>query len=239
MGLPTLARKGDQEAVRVGNMLMAFSAAVFNLCIRLAVPVTIENPARSRLWVCPPMVALLRRKRPRLLPLRSSACGCMWGKPWRKSTAFLSAHIAPDVLGSRRCLGAKRGCCKRTGNPHIVLSGLAPCGAFWTKVAEPFPASLCSCLADAFSNAFTAVQAKRFFQISLRRTMIPSCLWVGSVVVLLGQTCWRQASATVSPLLAWTALDVLAFPSRRPEQPLFSLADCASQKSRPAGALQL
>lgn len=158
MGLPTLARTGDQEAVRVGNMLMAFSAAVFHLCIRLAVPVTIENPARSRLWICPPTMALLRRKATAFTLTEF----CMWGKPWRKSTAFLSAHIAPDVLGSRRCLGAKRGCCKRTGNPHIVLSGLAPCGAFWTKVAEPFPASLCSCLADAFSNAFTAVQAKRF-----------------------------------------------------------------------------
>ena len=48
-GLPNLAPH-DQEKVRVGNILARFSISIFQCCVYLQVPATIENPETSRLW---------------------------------------------------------------------------------------------------------------------------------------------------------------------------------------------
>ncbi|CAK0803320.1 unnamed protein product, partial [Prorocentrum cordatum] len=50
MGLPDLAPR-DAEKVRVGNALMKFSASLFMLCQAVRVPVAIENPHMSRIWL--------------------------------------------------------------------------------------------------------------------------------------------------------------------------------------------
>lgn len=53
LGLPTL-QGADLQKVVEGNFLMRFTAAVMRLAILLHIPFTLENPARSRLWLCPP-----------------------------------------------------------------------------------------------------------------------------------------------------------------------------------------
>ncbi|CAK0874821.1 unnamed protein product, partial [Prorocentrum cordatum] len=50
MGLPDLAPR-DAEKVRIGNALMKFSASLFSLCQAVRVPVAIENPHMSRIWL--------------------------------------------------------------------------------------------------------------------------------------------------------------------------------------------
>ena len=61
LGLPGL-RPHDACKVRTGNILLRFSVAVMMLALEFSLPFTLENPQRSRLWICPPMSALLRRK---------------------------------------------------------------------------------------------------------------------------------------------------------------------------------
>eukprot|EP00972_Heterocapsa_arctica_P107648 15857797-Heterocapsa_arctica.AAC.1 len=43
---------------------------------------------------------------------------CMYGKPWRKSTRLIGFNLDLSPLEHYRCIGAKRGVCKRTGKPH-------------------------------------------------------------------------------------------------------------------------
>ena len=40
----------------------------------------------------------------------------------------------------------------RTGGKHIELAGKAPCGKFWTQIAEPYPKKLGKELAQCFLN---------------------------------------------------------------------------------------
>ena len=159
MGLPDLKRPGDHEAVEVGNAIMAFSAKAFTFCCRSGTPVSMESPATSRLWLCPQMLAVLRRKDTTLVTTEF----CMWGKPWRKSTSFMCANLDASRLGERRCLHKPRGCCKRTLRPHRALEGIDPVSKmFWTKIAEPYPASLSSALAKCFEDALLQKRATNF-----------------------------------------------------------------------------
>ena len=60
-GLPGLSHL-DSDKVRLGNNLMRFSAKVFRICLDLGIPVALENPYTSRLWLAPPMKHLLQHK---------------------------------------------------------------------------------------------------------------------------------------------------------------------------------
>ena len=119
MGLPGLVRAADKEAVQSGNTLMLFSVRALRVCRDMRIPATLENPARSRLWLCPAIRGALKWR----LSTLTTTEFCMWGRPWRKPTAFLGVHADLTSVGARRCLGAKRGCCARTGRPHLVLQG--------------------------------------------------------------------------------------------------------------------
>ena len=59
-GLPNLSEK-DQERVRLGNRLARRAAAIIQLCIKANIPVFLENPASSRLWIFPRIPRLLTR----------------------------------------------------------------------------------------------------------------------------------------------------------------------------------
>ena len=61
LGLQGL-RPGDALKVKLGNALLRFSVKFLCVCLLMMIPCTLENPARSRLWICPPMVAFLRRR---------------------------------------------------------------------------------------------------------------------------------------------------------------------------------
>ena len=126
MGLASLTREADLSAVRSGNSLLRVSCQIFNMCIKCEVPCSLENPATSRLWMAPSIGFLLRR----VAVHRSTTEFCMWGRPWRKSTSFMHYLVDLSVLEERRCLGCKRGFCKRTGRPHIQLMGRGTDGRF-------------------------------------------------------------------------------------------------------------
>jgi hypothetical protein len=124
---------------------MFFSARLCELMLKFRVKFTLENPSSSRLWLCKPFLKLLKRK-----PTHFSITEfCMWGTDGRKATGFLSAFVDLSFMNDFRCLGAKRGLCKRSGKPHHVLSGTNREGVFWTGAAEPYPPALCSRIASS------------------------------------------------------------------------------------------
>lgn len=92
---------------------------------------------------------------------------CMFGMQWRKSTMFLSVWVQFDNLTHFRCIGAKRGCCKRSGKPHQPLAGTNDAGIWWTRIAEPYPPLLCHKIAHSFYN-FAAQQRAEQFELRLK-----------------------------------------------------------------------
>lgn len=157
MGLPGLS-SANQQKVDEGNLYMRFSVSVLLLALKLLIPFTLENPARSRMWITPSLRWLMRRK---LVSLATFEM-CMFGTPWRKSTSMLGVHLNMDLLSSYRCLGAKRGLCKRTGQPHLVLCGLDSTGAWKTKQAQQYPPKMCRCVASLFQNFEAQCRASNF-----------------------------------------------------------------------------
>ena len=135
-----------QELVRTGNALAIFSATVVRHCLRLGIPVALENPGSSLLWQMPQVVALQRSS----VVFVISVDYCLYGMPWRKRTKLLFANVDLHSLATR--CSSKRGCCDRTGEQHVQLAG-AQDGVLRTKLAEPYPARLCRGLARAFSAA--------------------------------------------------------------------------------------
>ena len=117
-GFPSLCPR-DFDKVRLGNCLMRFSARVFRLCLDLQIPVILENPHTSRLWLAPPIKHLLQHG-------KVDACYtdyCQEGTPWRKRTRLMFAHVnlRPCL---RQCQGA-RGIC-------FILTG-SSCDFEWSR----------------------------------------------------------------------------------------------------------
>eukprot|EP00438_Fugacium_kawagutii_P032643 Skav206865 [mRNA] locus=scaffold898:55024:69937:- [translate_table: standard] len=159
LGLSGL-READENKVREGNLFMRFSVQVCMLCILLGIPFTLENPATSRIWICPPMQALLRRRGVSYVDVDF----CAFNKPWRKRTRFVFFRVQLDHLRSCVCRGSQRGLCAFTMKPHIPLMGLHPSGQFMTKIAEPYPVKLCTELGHAFLDWHTEVIAENFWK---------------------------------------------------------------------------
>lgn len=134
MGLPNLAAH-DQIKVSEGNLFMRFTLQIMMLAATLMLPWTFENPARSRIWLCPSVLRMLRRRCCTFTVFEM----CMFGTSWRKPTAIAAMHVSLDSLQSFRCLGSKRGCCKRTGLPHTQLCGQTPSGEWKTHAAQKYP----------------------------------------------------------------------------------------------------
>ena len=142
----------DAQKVAVGNILMRFTVRVMLLALRMILPFTLENPARSRLWLCPPIRALLRRKHVRVQQVEY----CSFGMPWKKSTLFVAVHLVLHTLEPYRCIGAKRGLCNYSGHAHVPLAGQLPDGRWMTHVAEPYPNKLCTVLAGCFRDFYVS-----------------------------------------------------------------------------------
>ena len=145
LGLNNL-READRIKVIEGNLFMRFSCQVCRLCITLNIPFTLENPSTSRLWLCPPVEALMRRKGVSWADVDF----CAFKKRWRKRTRFLYFGVDLSHMASYKCVWAKRGCCAFSGWPHIPLMGLSPDGQFMTKIAEPFSLLFCRKISQAF-----------------------------------------------------------------------------------------
>ena len=157
LGLPGLS-PADQAKVSDSNLFMRFSMQLLVVALQIVVPFTCENPATSRLWLCPQVQYVLRRK----CAQTWTAEFCMFGAPWRKPTTFLAVYLSLEPLEPFRCLGAKRGLCKRTSCHHLLLSGTNSKGQWLTKIAEPYPWKLCNKLARCFSNFYAQKRAEQF-----------------------------------------------------------------------------
>ena len=136
----------DRQKIREANKLTIFALKVFRLCVKMGIPVSIENPHSSRLWKLPAVQFFQQLSRVRY----SYTDFCMDGRPWRKRTGILIAHYSPDFV--KQCFG-NTGICQRTGSRHQILEGKNSKGQFWTQVAEKYPPSLCWRWASAIIRA--------------------------------------------------------------------------------------
>jgi hypothetical protein len=152
MGLLVVSEK-DARKIKDGNCLMIFSFGILSLCHRLLLPCTIENPTTSMLWITPHAIRASHLEH----YTQAVTEFCMFGKPWRKSTKVVGVHIGLRKFDDFRCVNKPAGLCKRTGCPHLVLSGQDPDipGQFLTLTAQPYPRGFCRVLATAFKNAST------------------------------------------------------------------------------------
>ena len=157
MGLPGLADHLYRK-IHEGNVLMRFSCAVLRLAISFGLPFTMENPHRSRLWICPPVLQILRRR----VTVWREVHFCAFGTPWKKPTRILGVHLSLDLLDWCKCVGSKRGVCKFSGTSHIPLAGQDSSGRWMTKVAEPYPRQLTKLMATAFANEELSLIATEF-----------------------------------------------------------------------------
>ena len=156
LGLPDL-EPHEQAEVDAGNEMMRFGVFLCLLLRAFLVPWSLENPARSRFWLAARVLRLARMR---------GVCFtitdmCQWGTPWMKPTGFLTWGLSVDSL-AKRCCGAKRGVCARTGRSHVVLRGLDKNGRFKTGIASAYPHALCKCLARCYYNAKVSSLAEGF-----------------------------------------------------------------------------
>lgn len=148
LGLPDL-RPGDQLKVMTGNLWMRFSARMLVLAAMFRVWATLENPQRSRLWLCPPIQAVSRRR----VAHMHLTHYCFWGMPFKKATSFLAINFKLTSLENTLCMGARRGFCAFTGCRHQQLVGQDSNGQWRTKLAQPYPPKMCTAIAKSLYNA--------------------------------------------------------------------------------------
>lgn len=136
MGLPGLSSK-DRQRVALGNRQARWLVGIIRLCRRWAVPVVVENPASSRLW-------LYLRRRLGEPHCDTVFCHCRYGAGFKKATRLWSWHVSLAPLGLM-CLGKKA--CK-----HIQLSG-SDGKAFRTSYGAEYPHSFCAAAARVLALA--------------------------------------------------------------------------------------
>ena len=149
LGLPDL-RPSDAAKVEIGNRLATFSACIFLLARSLNIPVALENPSTSWLWSLPCIQRIMQLNNVQITVVDY----CAYGKPWRKRTTIMSCHVPTERFTNHVCHG--RGTCEYSGRPHVQLKGQDHTGKFLTKIAEPYPSSLSSQLAAAFSDGIAS-----------------------------------------------------------------------------------
>ena len=130
-GLPNVEADA-QPMLAVGNATAAATLQIINLCVKLHIPVAVENPTTSLLWQVP---ALLRLSRHHSCH-RHVSDFCQYGTPWRKRTTVLSWYTDGEGL-QLRCRSTK-GVCDRTGLQHVRLTGSDKAGPL-TRQAQPYP----------------------------------------------------------------------------------------------------
>ena len=123
-----------------GNTFIQFSVQVIKLCVRLKMPVAVENACTRFLWWTSWMSALSKQHP----PSARNFDFCSWKKPWRKRTK----------LWSRIKWSYKEGICDLTNKPHWVLKGVDSNGHCWSKVAEPYPKGMCTQATNEYRQIF-------------------------------------------------------------------------------------
>ena len=149
-GRAAITSQADLMKIKIGNTLAQFSIGVFELCRRLGVIVSLENPELSRIWLLPSFHEMQSRPKVGI----EITDFCQDGTKWRKRTRILYANCDLSGIG-KKCTGIK-GICSRTGEKHQHLQGKTSSGVFRTLVAEPYPRPLCQRWARAIDNALAS-----------------------------------------------------------------------------------
>ena len=148
-GLPDKSDWTDNDinSVKVGNKLARFTLQVLHLCQELSIPWCLENPFSSHLFKLPGIVKL--RDAGHVVFHR--VCMCAFGARWRKPTGLLFGNVDLSKI-HHYCTGNCKnhnGCCQfRRGRRHIILSGSAPAGVPWTRIAQAYPVPFSDALAQ-------------------------------------------------------------------------------------------
>ena len=142
-GLPNLNAK-DRERVRLGNKLAKRAATIIRICIAAKIPVFLENPANSRLWIFPPISHLLHQA-----SQVSVFHQCQYNSPYKKPTKLAMWNFQSEKL-ALQCTGTSA--CSCSGVPHSQLSGIDPvtkefrtaqASAYPWRFAEVFATEMC------------------------------------------------------------------------------------------------
>jgi hypothetical protein len=133
----------EQERFRIGNALASWAADLIHMCIKPRVPVVIENPQTSRLWLFPSLAALLS----------TASCDgivhfCQFEVLWKKPTCLVGWHVNFDSV-LMKCSGSA---CSKTGHPNQLLVGVDEKGEFWTAKASAHTFRFCRAMVDCYEN---------------------------------------------------------------------------------------
>ncbi len=132
----------EWQSILLGNRCFRACLRIMRILDQYRIPYILENPASSKAWFLPPVQSHIRQSHVQFI-----TCDfCQFGARWKKPRSFICGHVDPlDLVRlGRRCSG--RGCCSRTGRPHVQLTGSHHTGIPMTKFAEPYPTSLCTTL---------------------------------------------------------------------------------------------
>ncbi len=146
LGLQGLSEP-DTQKLQTGNELAVWTAKTIKLAIRHRVPVILENPASSMLWLFPPIRQLLK------LGTSSVVDMCAFGTSYKKPTRLQTWHVSLQAL-EQRCSG--RGPskpCQFSKRPHVPLSGPSSNCAWSTSSAAAYPPLLCSAVVGVLCAA--------------------------------------------------------------------------------------
>ena len=149
-GLPGITNNMRVKVLQ-GNAFSGWLAGLIAQCLDLQMVVLVENPHLSYLWWMPEWKKLASR----------SGCGfyvtdyCRWLMRWRKRTKFFGNF---SLVGSS--------CLCRCSGPHIQLKGYSVLHKMsWTRVAEPYPRSLCRHLATSIRKTLDAKMLDRSLDV--------------------------------------------------------------------------
>lgn len=159
LGLPNL-KPNDQEKVNVGNNTASCTADLIVHGLKHNVPMVLENPATSMLWLCPSLQRCLRTH-----CTTFNLDFCQFGARWRKRTKLACWNI-PDATSLLQSCSGHGGVCSRTNKHHIVLTGSDKAtGKLWTKIAQPYPSAFCRQAAKVLIAAAEGQRHRRIHNI--------------------------------------------------------------------------
>ena len=88
LGLPNLSLR-DRERVKVANDLFDKTLDLLRCALEVGMPIVLENPKTSRLWLMPPLTDIIKEYG----GVKCDVDYCTYGCPWRKTTTFVLFHF--------------------------------------------------------------------------------------------------------------------------------------------------
>ena len=161
MGLPGLS-PSERARLDVGNATFKFSCKVIRLAVQWKVATYLENPAGSLMWHAPELARLLRDPSAQKVQLHM----CQYGTPWRKATSVAAWHSLPLTHLGLRCSG-QSGICSKSQKPHVILSGHAPQGPHYTRLAAEYPRAFAQKFSRVMQRSFEDKRARRFAKFAI------------------------------------------------------------------------